>query len=95
MPTVKIPKLNLALEFAQGENLMQGLLRHQLPVASSCQGDGICLKCKMQILDGEENLSPLSQLEERHRREGKLTADERLSCQAKVMGDLTIRTGYW
>lgn len=49
----------------------------------------------MQILDGEENLSPLSQLEERHRREGKLTADERLSCQAKVMGDLTIRTGYW
>ena len=32
-------------------NLMDLLLRHSIPVASSCNGDGICLKCTVTIKD--------------------------------------------
>ena len=37
------------LESDLDQNLMTFLQDHGIPVASSCSGDGVCLKCKVTI----------------------------------------------
>jgi ferredoxin, 2Fe-2S len=74
---------------------MQALLAAGLPVASSCGGDGVCAKCRVEIIEGGGGLSPRTNLElslsDRH----QIPANERISCQATVEGDITVDTGYW
>ncbi len=74
---------------------MQSLLTGGLPVASSCRGDGVCGKCRIEIVDGREALSPETDLEkflvERH----SIPKGSRVSCQTQVLGDLTVNASYW
>jgi len=52
-------------------------------ITSECDGEGVCGKCVVRIEKGGEFLSPPSQEEKRF----NLGRDERLACQAKVVGD--------
>lgn len=74
---------------------MKVLLQAGVPVASSCRGDGVCGKCRVTVMSGGENLSPELPLEMNRRLQLKIPANERLSCQAHVFGDVTIDTTYW
>lgn len=83
------------LEIQKEENLLFELLRAGLPVASSCYGEGICGKCKIQILSGMENISSESDLEKTLKLRNALSATERIACQIQILGDITIDTPYW
>jgi ferredoxin, 2Fe-2S len=72
------------------KSLLRHLHDHQLDWMHSCGGKGRCTTCKAIILSGGENLSQVTPAEERYRQLGALQADERLSCQARVTGDVTI-----
>lgn len=74
---------------------MAALRANKIPVASSCRGDGICGRCRIQILSGAENLSPPNEREIFLRDRYSLAPNERISCQAEVLGDLLIDTTYW
>lgn len=74
---------------------MQALLDAGLPVASSCLGDGVCGRCRVQVLEGLQNLSPINTTEEILRGRLRLARDVRISCQTTVQGDITIDTSYW
>ena len=74
---------------------MQSLLDAHLPVASSCLGDGVCGRCRVQIVSGKENLSPIGATEEILRDRLKIPAEQRISCQTNVLGDVTVDTSYW
>ena len=95
MPIIRFVKNFPPLEVATGANLMEELLRANLPVASSCHGDGVCGKCRVQVVQGAENLSKIAAVEELVRDRMKMAKDYRLSCQAAVLGDLRIDTAYW
>ena len=82
-------------EDARSLSLMAILLREKHPVASSCNGDGICSKCRVQIINGLNNLLPIQFLEEKTINKNKVSNDERLSCQSYLAGDITIDTNYW
>lgn len=56
----------------------------------ACGGKGRCTTCKAKILAGLENLAPMTEAEERYAAKGLLKSDERLMCQAKITGDVTI-----
>ena len=75
--------------------LMQILLKSGLPVASSCQGDGVCAKCRVQVIQGRENLTTSSPTETLLRARHSLANDERISCQVYLKGDITVDTQYW
>ena len=83
------------LEVEEGSNLMQTLLRANIPVASSCYGKGICSKCRVQVLEGSENLNKETPLEQELKTKHKLASDIRISCQCRVKGDIKIDTPYW
>lgn len=76
--------------------LMSLLLAAGIPVASSCQGDGVCGKCKIQIIQGMDNLSSQTPLEIQLAKKNKLNETERISCQTYlVKNTVSIDTPYW
>lgn len=90
-----LEKTQRQLEVRPEQTLMQNLLDQSLPVASSCNGDGICGKCRIQVLSGMENLSAETELEKILREKYHLDKNERISCQTYVLGDIRIDTRYW
>lgn len=74
---------------------METLLAHGVPVASSCGGDGVCGKCRIQIVEGQENISIENETETFLREKYSLPSRLRISCQVCVYGDITIDTAYW
>lgn len=74
---------------------MRSLLDAGLPVASSCDGDGVCAKCKVIVLAGAENLSTPNETENFLRESHGLNKNIRISCQTTVSGDIMIDTTYW
>jgi 2Fe-2S ferredoxin len=83
------------LQVAPGTNLMKALLDADLPVASSCDGDGVCAKCRIQILAGAENLSAPNDTEEFLKESKNVEKGVRISCQVQVLGDITVHASYW
>lgn len=74
---------------------MQALLDHGIPVASSCNGDAVCGKCWVKVLEGEGNLKEPNEDEIRLRTSNQLPSQARISCQIEVQGDLTLDAPYW
>lgn len=74
---------------------MTSLLDADIPVASSCNGDGVCAKCKVTIIEGAENLSIENEIENFLKQKISIPAHTRISCQTIVNGDITIDTTYW
>lgn len=50
----------------------------------ACGQKGRCTTCRLRVLAGAELLSPLTDPETRYRAAGRLQADERLTCQARL-----------
>jgi 2Fe-2S ferredoxin len=95
MPVISFVKNKGPLPVKIGENLMQALLEKNIPVASSCHGEGICRKCVVTVFAGLENLSAPSPIELELAERNPIESNQRISCQVQVLGDITIDTGYW
>jgi ferredoxin, 2Fe-2S len=95
MPKIEFVKKRPALTVERGANLMKALLDSGIPVASSCHGQGVCSKCRVQVIAGRENLSIESEFEKSLRTRLRLKDDFRISCQTTVNGDILIDTAYW
>lgn len=95
MPRITLVKSQQVIEGDSSKSLMANLIDHQVPVASSCSGDGVCAKCKIKIISGQENLSPENETEKFLKIKNNISADHRISCQTLVLGDITIDASYW
>lgn len=95
MPAIRFVKKYPELQVESGSILMEELLKAGLPVASSCHGDGICGKCRIQIVSGAENLTRINPIETIVRDRLKIPQEYRVSCQTRVMGDILIDASYW
>lgn len=95
MPTIRFKKNKPAIVVAAGANLMRSLLDAGLPVASSCNADGVCAKCGVRILEGPENLSEPNATELFLREKNNIREGVRISCQTQVFGDIVVDAGYW
>ena len=82
----------MTLDVEAGSNLMQVLLQAGLPVASSCDGDGICSMCRAKI-SGDVNPPELYEVDSLKR--NKCEEGDRLSCQISITQDITVQTKYW
>lgn len=77
------------------ETLLDAARRAGAPLGNACGGIGICARCRITVVAGAENLSPPTTIELRVSAQRGFAADERLACQAVVMGDVEVRAGYW
>jgi len=53
--------------------------------------EGDCGTCMMKVVEGWENLSTPSVIEDKILRENGAARHVRLACQAQVLGDVTVR----
>ncbi len=86
--------------FAHGTPVLDAARSLGVYIESVCGGRGICGRCQVVPTEGHfakhgitsraEHLSGWSDTEKRYDKVRKLPADRRLSCSAKVLGDLVI-----
>jgi len=86
--------------FATGTVLLDAARTLGVDIDSVCGGRAICGRCQVQPAVGEfakhgvtsraENLTPFSETEQRYANENDIADGRRLSCSAKILGDLVI-----
>jgi ferredoxin len=77
----------------ENETVLDVARRAGVPLANSCGGVGVCARCRVRVITGE--LSPRTSVEARFGEPRGFAEDERMACQAVVLGDCTVTTTYW
>jgi class 3 adenylate cyclase len=75
----------------EGQTLLDLSIRHRIPHLHQCGGFGRCTTCRVQILDGLSNVSPLGEVEQQVASRRGWDEFTRLACQTRVEGDVVIR----
>jgi 2Fe-2S ferredoxin len=73
------------------KTILQHLQVNGIDWMFACGGKGRCTTCKAIVVNGLENLEPKTNAELRYENQGLLRSSERLTCQARVSGDIVIR----
>lgn len=87
--------VNRTIEVNKGALLLVAAERAGLPVGQSCGRLLLCGDCRMTVVEGAEHLSPPEPREFTLREIEHYSPDERASCKAKVLGDVTVQATYW
>jgi ferredoxin len=74
-------------EFAEGKVLLHATNEMGIRISQICGGDGACGTCRVEIVQGWDNLTPPTP-DEIYK---ELDPPYRLSCQAKLKGDVVVK----
>jgi len=91
MVKVTIKSDNIIIDVEKGVTLLQVIRKAGIDIAIECGGFGVCGKDRVIVLDGQQNLTPLTNAEFRHFSKDDISKGYRLACQAKVLGG----SPYW
>jgi ferredoxin len=92
---VNFTPLGTSAEALANETVLDAARRADAPIGNSCGSVGVCGRCRVVVLAGAENLSPPTMIELRVAAQRGFAADERLACQAVVLGNVEVTTSYW
>lgn len=96
MTTIKFVNENREVIAANGANLRIKAIENGIDIYKfmgkmmNCGGYGQCGTCVVEIVEGIENLSPKTDVEQRKLK--KKPESYRLACQALVQGSVSIKT---
>ena len=96
MTNIKFVKENREAVVADGANLREKMLQNNIDLYTlkgkmmNCGGYGQCGTCIVEIVEGMENLSPRTDVENRKLK--KKPATYRLACQTLVHGAVNVKT---
>ena len=91
MPKITFLPVNMTIEVQKGDSILDAAITNDVPLQHACGGFCACTTCHVQVRAGANHLSPIEGEEEDRMvtLEGK-TDVSRLSCQARVLGDVTV-----
>lgn len=78
------------VEVEEGQNLLAALRENDTYIKSSCGGHATCTDCIIKIVSGEDNVTPPPFEELKLLGNVFHITKERLACQTKCTGDITI-----
>ncbi len=87
MPRLTFDDVGKAAEFPEGKTILSCAGEMGVRVSSVCGGDGACGTCRIEVVNGADKLSPPTP-DETYK---ELEPPYRLSCQAKLLGDVIVR----
>ncbi len=96
MSNIKFVKENQEAVVADGANLREKMLQNGIDLYTfkgklmNCGGYGQCGTCIVEIVEGMENLSPRTEIEERKFK--RKPPSYRLACQTLVNGPVSVKT---
>ena len=89
MPVVNVEAVG-PIEIAEGRRLVLGIEDAGIDILHRCGGNARCATCRVEVLEGEP--TPVTEPEERRLSELRnRESTTRLSCQIRVVSDLTIQ----
>jgi len=74
-----------------GTTALRAALALGVDVDHFCGGKASCASCRVEVLDGAAQLSPLSPRERMVLGPARAAAGDRLSCQAQILGPVRLR----
>ncbi|MEE3327016.1 MAG: 2Fe-2S iron-sulfur cluster-binding protein [Myxococcota bacterium] len=86
---------DLCVEISPGTSLLEAATRAGLPIAQACGSEGICARCGVSVLDGNEKLPPEEEEERKAKERNRIPHELRLACRLQPTHDLTVTTSYW
>jgi len=87
MPRVTFADAGKAADFPAGKTLLSCAADLDVRISHVCGGDGACGTCRIEVIEGWENLTPPTP-DETYK---ELEAPHRLSCQCKLLGDVIVK----
>ena len=93
MPVIKYPSRGLCGVCPAGETILEAIRSMGYTIDHACGGNARCGTCCVKVIQGMENLSPVGAAEATMLMELQLGAPHRLSCQARVTGDIIVLPG--
>jgi len=78
-------------EVPNGISLLDAAEKLGITLRHDCGGFATCSTCRVWVQDGMAHLSEIDLDEENMLEEAALSAPYRLSCQAKILGDVIVR----
>ena len=91
MPKITIANLfNKSIEALENQTIFTALQAESIDWMHACGTKGRCTTCKFVVAHGENNISPLTVFENKYLETNRLHKNERLACQSKAWGDITI-----
>ena len=75
----------VSIEGNPGDNLLELARRANVAIDAPCSGNGSCGKCRVKLVEGQ-----LETIPSRHISDEEFAQGWRLSCNCKVVGDVTV-----
>lgn len=74
------------LNLEKNISILDSALQKKIDLNHSCGGNGTCGTCVVFLLEGAENLCPRNELESEMSQDRNFQENERLACQAYLLG---------
>ena len=87
MPKITFKNISKTFEVEKGISVLEAALRHEVPIYHTCGGNCSCSTCRVRVISGGANLSPMQEGEAEILSSFDLAPPHRLGCQALVFGD--------
>ena len=75
---------------ADGASVFEVARGAGIAITTACVGKATCGLCRIKIVSGEPALTPLNAAERKHLGNVYFITKQRLSCQARVSGDVVV-----
>ena len=90
VPKITFLPAGVTVEVPAGTSVLAASAKAEVPIPSQCGGKCACALCRVTVAEGEDVVSPIQWDEEGHMGNVYYLTRERLSCQARVYGDVVI-----
>lgn len=90
MPTIRFAHDDRPIEVPRGVSVLEAALQHGVPLPHTCGGNCSCSTCRVRVLEGAANLTPMEPDEASVLDSFDLKPPHRLGCQALVLGDVEL-----
>ncbi len=87
MPRVTFADEGKSADFPDGKTLLACALELDVRISHVCGGDGACGTCRIEVVEGWSHLTPPTP-DETYK---ELDPPHRLSCQAKLTGEVVVK----
>jgi len=93
VPVVSYPARGLRGTCPEGQTILEALWDLGYVIDHACGGNALCGTCCVNVVEGASHLSPLGSGEAEVLRELGVEPPHRLSCQARIHGEIVVLPG--
>ena len=83
------------IEVKGGTTVLAGAVLNGIDISHYCGGMASCGTCKVSVVTGAENLLPADGREQMVLGSQSTASGDRLACQARVVGPVTVKIPRW